>query len=271
LNNKIAYTILSLYILLLSLTPLLGGLIASRGWIGFDTGAYYYRSERLEVRFTGLPEGMGKPRVYVYMPNSSYRPILLLDVDDRESTVEGFSFFYEARDVKTKTLNNTLLVDYVFDDFNVTKYVVAFNESIVLGFRSKNELVFRIVFKGKNYTHINQVSLRELEGKSVEFNDISRLNFTFYNRLTGIGGGSLEFSRAVKVSVIEDLEGVTTIAVEFRGDHVEVVIRGYVEPVRVSPVVHTVSSALNHRFVQLLLPVVALIAVSLGWIVWRKL
>jgi hypothetical protein len=73
LNNKIAYTIISLYILL-PLTPLLGGLIASREWIGFDTGAYYYRSERLEVRFTGLPEGMGKPRVYVYMPNSYYRP-----------------------------------------------------------------------------------------------------------------------------------------------------------------------------------------------------
>ena len=67
------------------------------------------------------------------------------------------------------------------------------------------------------------------------------------------------------------MESVTTIAVEFRGDHVEVVIKGYVEPVRVSPVIYTVSSALNHRFVQLLLPVVALIAVSLGWIVWRKL
>ena len=271
MNNKIAYATVSLYILLLSLTPLLGGLIASREWVGFDTGAYYYRSERLEVRFTGLPEGMGKPRIYVYMPNSSYKPILLLDVDDRESSVEGFSFFYEARDLKIEAFNNTLLVNYVFDYFNVTKYVVAFNESIVLGFKPERELVFKIVFKGRNYTRVNQVSLGELEGRSVEFSDISHLNFTFYNRFTGVGGGSLEFSRPVKASVREDLEGVTTIEVEFRGDRIEIIVRGYVEPVRVSPITYTISSMLNHRFAQLLLPVVSLIAVVLGWIIWRKL
>jgi hypothetical protein len=53
--------------------------------------------------------------------------------------------------------------------FNVTKRIVAYNESIVLGFKSTNDLEFRIVFKGKNYTRVNGVSLRELIGKSVEF------------------------------------------------------------------------------------------------------
>ncbi len=271
MNNKLAYTLISLYLLLLSLTPLVGSFLAPREWVAFDTGAYYYRSERLEVRFTGLPEGVGKPRIYVYMPNSSYRPILLVDVDDRESSVEGFSFFYDARDVRIKVSNNTLLVDYVFEDFNVTKYAIALDESVVLGFKSVGEREFKIVFKGKNYTHVNGIVLRELRDRGLELDNVDKLNFTFESRFAGRGGGFLEFSKPVRVGVREDLEGVTTIVVEFKGDVLEVVVRGYMEPLRVSPITHTISGMLNHRIVQLLLPVATAIAVVLGWIVWRRL
>ena len=271
LDSRVAYAVISLYIIVLSLIPLVGSVLALREWVGFDTGAYYYRSERLEVRFTGLPEGVGKPRIYIYIPNSSYKPVMLIDLDDRESVVNGFSFFYDPREIKFKAFNNTLLVNYVFDSFNVTKRIVAYNESIVLGFKSTSDLEFRIVFKGKNYTRVNGVDLREFIGRSVEFDNITKLDFSFENRLVGGGGGSLELSKPVRVIVREDVEGVTLIALEFEGSELEVVVRGYVEPVRVSSLTHSISSLLNHRVAQLLLPLAALIAVSFGWIIWRKL
>ncbi len=271
MDNKIAYTLISLYLLILSLTPLVGDLLALREWVGFDTGAYYYRSERLEVRFTGIPEGVGKPRIYIYMPNSSYKPILLIDVDDRESSIEGYSFFYDAKDVKIKVFNNTLLVEYIFDDFSVIKNITAFKESVVLEYKSTGELTFKIVFKGKNYTYINGVDLRELKSKSVELDNVYQVNFTFENRFINKGGGSLEFLKPVRVIVREDLEGIVTIVVESKGEELDIIVKGYVEPVRVSPITHTISHMLNHRSARLLIPVVTLIAIFLGWIIWRKL
>ncbi|MFZ8794717.1 MAG: hypothetical protein ACO2O2_12660 [Acidilobaceae archaeon] len=134
-------------------------------------------------------------------------------------------------------------MNYVFDSFNVTKRIVAYNESIVLGFKSTSDLEFRIVFKGKNYTCVNGVDLREFIGRSVEFDNITKLNFSFESRLVGGGGGSLELSKPVRVIVREDVEGVTLIALEFEGSELEVVVRGYVEPVRVSSHTHTLYPA----------------------------
>jgi len=271
LTYKTAYLLIALYVFTLSLIPLAGSLIALREWVGFDTGAYYYRNEHLEVRVTGLPEGLGKPRIYVYLPNSSYRPVLLIDVDDRESLVEGFSFFYDSREVKISSWNDTLTIVYVFDDFNVSKSIVASNDSVKLVFESTRSSQFYIVFKGKNYTTVNGVDLSSIHGRSLELRNVSKLEFTFTSKIAGRGGGFLEFTSPVDVEVKEDVEGVTTIAVSFRGEKLEVEVRGYTEPVRISSVTHTISSLLNHRVTQILLPIAAIASLALGWLIWRRL
>ncbi|MFZ8794173.1 MAG: hypothetical protein ACO2O2_09875 [Acidilobaceae archaeon] len=53
MDIRVAYAVVSLYMIALSLIPLVGSVLALREWVGFDTGAYYYRSERLEVRSRG--------------------------------------------------------------------------------------------------------------------------------------------------------------------------------------------------------------------------
>lgn len=269
--SKRAYTIIAIYLLVLSATPLIASILSGEGWIGFDTGAYYYRNEHLEVRLAGLPEGVGKPRIYVYAPNSSYMPVLILDVNDMESTVEGYSLFYDAVDFKITALNNTLKMTYVFDDFNLTKTIIAADTTVTLSYQATKIVKYVIVLHGRNYTSINGLSLRDYINKTLKLEEIDGVNFELYNKPVGMGKVHLNFSKPVNISVEEEVKGITIIKVMGEGDRLSMSVRGYVEPHRLSPVTSVLSSLLNHRVTPILLPLITLVLISIGWTIWRRL
>lgn len=271
LSHRVAYALIASYIIILSLIPLLSGLLTLGEWIAFDTGAYYYRNERLEVRVTGLPEALGKPRIYIYIPNSSYRPVLLIDLDDRESSVNGLSFFYDSKEVRITSFNETLVLTYVFDSFNVSKYIVALNDSVKIIVESTRNSYFQLVFQGRNYTVVNGIRLTQSHEKNLVLENVTKLDLEFNNRFVGRGGVSLTFSQPLNVTIVESTEDIVRIVISSWGDRVEVEVKGYIESPKVSYVTSTISAVLNHRFVQILLPFMAVAALAVGWIIWRKL
>ncbi|MDM7275486.1 MAG: hypothetical protein P3X22_005130 [Thermoprotei archaeon] len=269
--GKRAYIVIAAYLLVLSVTPLIASFLGGGGWIGFDMGAYYYRNEHLEVRLAGLPEGVGKPRIYVYAPNSSYMPVLILDVNDRESTVEGYSLFYDAIDVKITALNTTLTIAYVFEDFNLTKTIIAADTTVTINYQATKTVKYKIVVHGRNYTSINGLHLRDYVNKTLKLEKIEGVSFKFHSKPVGAGSVYLNFSSPVNVEVEEEVKGVTIIIVTWEGDRLSMSVRGYVEPHKLSPVTSTLSSLLNHRVTPILLPLITLVLIFVGWTVWRRL
>ncbi len=269
--SKQAYAIIAIYLLVLSSTPLIANFLSGEEWIGFDTGAYYYKNEHLEVRLAGLPEGVGKPRIYVYAPNSSYMPVLILDVNDRESTVEGFSLFYDVIDVKIIAANNTLSMTYVLGDFNITKTIITADTTVTIEYRATEAVRYSIVVHGRNYTSVNGLYLRDYINKTLKLERVESVNFELHSKPVGVGRVYLNFSSPVDIEVEEEVKGATIIRVLWKGERLSMTVRGYVEPQKLSPVTSTLSSLLNHRVTPIILPLITLMIIPLGWIIWRKL
>ncbi|MEM0366443.1 MAG: hypothetical protein QXD80_07110 [Acidilobaceae archaeon] len=268
----LTYLALATYIIILSLIPALGSLLRGGEWVGFDTGAYYYRDENLEVRFSGLPEGLGKPRVYVYAPNASYKPILLVDFDDRESTVEGYSFYYDSYEVIMSSYNETLLISYIFGkDLTVKKTIKPSNKTVDIILNSTNPFYYKIVIRGRNYTHVNGYPILFSSGYTLILKDIRNLDLVFNVKGVGEGRCKLSFSTPVKATIIRESRDLTSMIVEFHDKNLSIRVEGYIEGVRVSLLSYIASNIINHRLAQILLPIIAFIVTTLGWLLWIRI
>ncbi|MEN2999808.1 MAG: hypothetical protein ABDH61_04455 [Acidilobaceae archaeon] len=268
--NRLVFVMVAIYIIALSFIPLVNSFFRNGEWVGFERGAYYYRNNKLEVRMAGFPEGLGKPRVYIYAPNSSYRPILLIEFDDRETTVNGYSLYHDLDNVTLRKNEDVMVVSYKLKEgTDVRKVIMPQEERVNIALESEGRSEFVIVMKGRNCSKVNGIELDR--GRStLEFVG-DRLSIGFEVKGVGRGQVELNFSSPVEIKVMRDERHRCTVALEHYGERFSLSIVGEIESTLVSPISLLATNVVNHRLVQILLPLVAAGSVALGWALWRKM
>ncbi|MCS7107434.1 MAG: hypothetical protein NZ902_04960 [Acidilobaceae archaeon] len=267
--NKLVFVIVAVYIVSLSFVPLVNSFFRNGEWVGFERGAYYYRNNKLEVRIAGFPEGLGKPRIYIYAPNSSYRPIMLVEFDDRETTVNGYSLYHDLENLTLRKRETTVILNYELKgEVIVRKIIWPEEERVTISLESEESSEFVLVMKGRNCSMVNGMEL----GGSRSTLEFYRERFSMGFEVKGVGKGVVDFnlSSPAEVKVLRDKDRCT-IAIEYYGERLSMTVRGEMESTAVSPISILATNVVNHRFVQILLPLVAIGAVALGWALWRKM
>lgn len=267
--SKLAFAMVALYVILLSLMPIASSLLRGGEWIGLERGAYYYRNNKLEVRLTGYPEGWGKPRIYIYAPNASYRPILFIEFDDRESTVNGLSLYHDSMNVTLKSQDDFMIMTYYLQgNTNVRKVIAPREERVEVGLESEAPVEYSLVLRGRNCTYVNGLPVNR--GSPVVLSSGS-LRISFEVRGVGRGLAELNFSSPVSTWIFKDERDRCTFVVEHYGRSLSMSLRGEIEARAVSPISFIATNVVNHRLTQLLLPLVALLAVATGWLLWKRI
>lgn len=268
--NKLVFAMVAVYIIALSFIPLANSFFRNGEWVGFERGAYYYRNNKLEVRIAGFPEGLGKPRVYVYAPNSSYRPIMLVEFDDRETTVNGYSLYHDIENTTLRKSEDAMTISYELKGGgSVRKIIKPEGKRVSITMETEGRSEFVIVMKGRNCSKLNGAELNgarsalELAG--------NRLYVDFEVKGVGRGRVQLNFSSPLEVRVMRDEKFRCTFALEHYGEKLSMNVAGEIESTVVSPISLVATNVVNHRLVQILLPLVATGAVALGWALWRRM
>lgn len=267
-REKLTFSLIAIYVVILSFAPLLSDLIVEDEWIGYGTGSYYYKTERLEVRISSIGEGSGKPRIYLFAPNMSYRPVLLIEMDDRESMADGQSLFHDLRNITIRVQDDKLIYTYELEGLIVKKIIAPGKDHINVTILSEEPAELKIVMRGRNYTSVNSVYLSRHQ-EIVDLGTVDKVELYFNVRGIGNGIGIVRFFAPVKASVHRD-GGSSKIVVERYGRELSMMITGEIRDQPVSEISIATSEALNHGTLKYLLPLIAIVSVAGGWLIWRR-
>lgn len=264
----LSFFLASIYIMILSLAPLVSDLFVESEWIGYGNGAYYYKTERLEVRISGVGEGSGKPKIYLFAQNMSYRPVLLIEIDDRESAVDGQSLYYDLQNLTIRVQDHQLTYIYELEGLAVKKIIAPGEDHVNITILAEEPAHMRIVMRGRNYTAANNIYLSR-EHEVLELGLVDKVELSFIARGIGHGVGRIALSSPASVTIVKDGRA-SKILVDLYGKELIMTVSGEMESQHVSQIAAASYEIISHKTIKYLLPLAALIAIVGGWFLWRR-
>ena len=283
--KKRTFIIVSLYIIVLSLLPLINDILTLGRWSGYGWGAYRFDNGIVAARFSELMYGADKPKICIY-PSHYLIPlppcIDVIEVSDHESYINGDNIHYDCNVTSIRIVNDTTITfNYSCKNgirFNKTVNV-QHNNIVVVFFASSNNTYFKISLWRWYYNSISNVTVSSM-GKAtfLDLGEVKSLTFTFLDRTFGKFEGKVLFSTPVHVSIYRDEKGLNKFIFETLSKNVGLTISirpgsnssntiGCVGGVCANVIFEAIKDV---KALHLLYPVATLVCILLVWFKWVK-
>jgi hypothetical protein len=279
--GKRVFIVISLYIITLSLLPLVNDVLSLGKWSGYGWGAYRFDNGVIAVRFSELMYGADKPKICAY-PSRYLVPlppcIDVIEVSDHESYVNDNNIYYDCNVTNIRIVNATTIVfNYSCkNDVNFNKTVNVQHDNIIVSFEFSNNTYFKISLWRWYYNSINNITVYNMgKASSLTLGELKILTFTFSDRTFGEFEGKVLFNMPVHVSIYRDEKGLNKFIFEGLGKNVSLVVSvkqgsnpnniiGCVRNIDTFEVIKDVKA------LHLLYPVIAILCILLVWFKWMK-
>jgi hypothetical protein len=282
--KKKVFIIVSLYIIVLSLLPLINDILSLGRWSGYGWGAYRFDNGIVAVRFSELMYGADKPKICIY-PSHYLIPlppcIDVVEVSDHESYINGDNIHYDCNVTSIRIVNDTTITfNYSCKNgIHFNKTVNVQHNNIVVSFESSNNTYFKISLWRWYYNSINNVTVYSMgKATSLDLGEVESLTFTFLDRTFGEFESKVLFNAPVHVSIYRDEKGLNKFVFEILSRNVNLIISvrpgsnssdtiGCVGRICTNVIFEAIKDV---KALHLLYPVVALACILLVWFKWVK-
>ncbi|MCD6323985.1 MAG: hypothetical protein J7L55_02610 [Desulfurococcales archaeon] len=267
MNKKAVYAALSLYVLIISVLPLINDLESINGWVAYGLGSYRYENNYFYIEVAGLGFSNSKPEI-------SIRPIYLLStyiplisIDDSGSFCNALNLFRDMNYSVSRINSSALLMTYKGGDSNLYKYLVIFNRSTLsVIYRTEAPSNLSVLLE---LSYLAKVQSLRKEGDAT----IIDLRFKDPDNLYKEGRATLIITNASKLHVELGVRGIYRVLINaFNKEAIEIKLTHIFWPTDVTnDKLFQLSRWLNNeRTIHLLYPFIAATLIYVGWRYWVK-
>lgn len=275
--KKRAYIVVSVYIVLLSLMPLISDFQSRETWAGYGWGAYVFDNGIISVRFSEIQYGGDKPKIMVYLVSSVLKPIDFVEVSDHESYIGGFNIYHDCRNLSIKVIDKkTIEFTYEYSNLTLRKICsVPSSYTVNMTYIASTNTTFKISLWRWYYDSIENITFEDMgQNTEIILRNLTSIVFTFHSsecKECGNISGIVVFSKPVDIHICRDSVGINKFVVETNSRefwfHIIIVNNNGIPQ---SPLTSFFATILSIKGAHFVLPIVATSLVFLGWRRWMR-
>ncbi len=269
-----AYIAISIYVVFLSLLPLVNDFMSSGKWVGYGWGAYSFENGVVSIKFSEIMYGVDKPKILV-SACALGRYVDTIEFSDHESYVDNLNIFYDCNITSIRVSKpNSITYSYICKNVNaldvlvLNKVVEIPLENVVnVTYIASREAVFEISLWRWYYEAVNNVTFKSMGKKAVDYlGKLSNIVFTFCDRVLGCYNGTIFLSSFANVYVYRDEKGLNKFVVKAMSRSINflVYVNSSCEKKSIATLLQSIASA---KGLHVVMPLIAAAILLFGW--WR--